>query len=392
MTEESGDHPIVEFFRKHPDVYAAAVEGMREDRRRRTRSGRLNTVGIRELSELVIHPSGPIDGYAAWELAEDGADAAVPAIVVALKSRNRAARDQAIRGLRKALKEKRLTRRFRQAMVEPLRLLLQRIPKLDSGDAAECLLELDRVVAIDLLTSPRSLSPKNPSLVHLLEALIRYRVIVPVERIVPLLRASRPRLSTYPNSCIFGRSLVLLALADPTLGRKWIARALALRQNRSGTYDTVENYAARALLVGRGITDLREQLLAKVSSRGIGGVSRIERHIYCSLLYHYDTENGGLGQFLWNMTSDEIRATPAALCAIGAAHQAVLLTDALSLGGRRRLLTSQQARRDWLSGEGGQRLDRWLDEQSTPCENVETRAMRYAAHHLPDGWPTAFPG
>ena len=316
-------------------------------------------------------------------MGEMGAGACVPGLRAALRDRRRDVWVHALWGIHKALWQGRATRPFRQGLFEPVAALLRR--RLDDSYVPRCLLMMDRDRAAALLLKPKHFRAEGRHLGVILEALNLFGVPAPAGALAAMLDLLRPAArATHAEARLYGALLVALATAGDQRAGKWASEVLRWREVVSGQRDYLGEEAARALAVLAGVTarHLWTAVLAAEDRAGFAGLTPPQRRLRCVLEYHYESNNGGVSQFFWNETAQLIRATPAALEAVGAPRNAAVVRAGIRLFGRAGMDEDVERRRCFMDRMPGWPAP-WNDLPYPPgrCENLVGLAWLHTAKH-----------
>jgi hypothetical protein len=123
-------------------------------------------------------------------------------------------------------------------------------------------------------------------------------------------------------------------------------------------------------------------VLAAEDRVGFAGLTPPQRHVRYVLEYHYESDNGGISQFFWNEQAELIRATPAALDAVGAPREAAVVRAGIRLFGRAGMDEDIERRRSYMDEMPGWPAP-WDDLPYPPgrYENLVALAWLHAAKH-----------
>lgn len=187
--------------------------------------------------------------------------------------------------------------------------------------APECLLRLDPRKGAEFLTSRDSLSPDNPQLYWYVKALLESSVIVPEERLLPLVNCAK-LIEDSPETV---RDIVqILARCNSKVALDAVFDAL------KSPSPQVQEGAALALLTRAGIDNPLGTALQAVRKNSITSVPPPIAYYFAVQVFVGDVANGGLTNYLGNEASNYWRYAREGFLAIKAARQAALFDQALS--------------------------------------------------------------
>ncbi|MBX7105544.1 MAG: DUF4375 domain-containing protein [Gemmataceae bacterium] len=182
------------------------------------------------------------------------------------------------------------------------------------NDAPSNLLNLDEARALADLAGESYLSPDNPVLNRVLEALAVCKAPVPETRIRQLLSWSKPHLNgenPYPHHYIVASCLVLLAKmagkkAEPEI-REWV----------DCRYEEIQTAVGDALCFLAGLTDPLDFLWRRVEAVGVEELTPSQGVVYFAEVFQAEVCDGGLSQFFGNSSGRYVSETLEALRTLG---------------------------------------------------------------------------
>ena len=288
--------------------------------------GELEDLGIDTLLALLV-PHAPADVIAiATPLADDASDKvrktaaihlaslgraeAIPVLAKLLDDPDGFVRSYVAIGIRRALKEQRCDKEFRDQIYYLLLNQCDQEWEVAGNDAAKVLVALNAERAAKDLAQARWLSPDNPCVCEILDSCSDARIPLPEHLLRCLLEDSLKHLNgenSYPHDRIAAGTLIALARAS---GDR-IKSLLEAQADSASKY--VREGAARGLLLLNGVEDPVTFVLTRRSEVGYESLSIPQPTIYCACVFEAEVCNGGITQFFGNSSGDRAADTLEAL-------------------------------------------------------------------------------
>jgi len=336
---------------------------------------------VAAISRLVEDNNKEIRKQAALTLGTIASDETAESLLQSLSDEDDYVRSYAMMGLLRALDAERGSQKFRKAMFEAILPLVSRHDQTVSGDAPRCLLRLDRERAILWLTTSEVLSPGREGLQYVLRALREAEVTVEPHKLLSLVDSLENGSLDYPNDCVLGEALQLLAASASEKAHAAIARGLG------SPSQGVREDAAHALAASKGLCDPYRKAFDKLSQTGWSGLTEPLRYVLATRILIDEVNNGGFAQYFVNSSGDQWPMAIAGLRAIGARQDLELSQKAIEFFGPDGPSTDRNARHMQLA-----KVVKDDDEVFSPLESEfyedkedrEVLLMRYIVEHEAD--------
>jgi hypothetical protein len=329
--------------------------------------------------DLLTHQEARLRQHGAMHLAELAQPNCIQAVIRLLASDDKDLRHYTMSGIGHALYAKRGAPQFFQAIRPHLVPLLQ----LDDifGYAPKLLAQIDAVSAAPILLEPKQISPDNPQLRQVMEALNESRTAIPHEILLPLIDRLEALIDKYPHD--YQLAVALFAYArNPDAQTELRLRAFLQSPN-----ETVQTAAASALAAFYGVEGHYTKLCDLANDQGTDALTEAERNYYTASIYYYEIQNGGPWQYIGNSTADYHAQIVEGLRAIGAPKSAQILDELGRVFGPSGPPANRELRNDQADAfAAGQSVavDRLYATFPSPGENLEMLLDLYAAVHAAD--------
>ncbi len=262
----------------------------------------------------------------AFLLGASGRKEAVEPLTALLRDEDEYVRSFAMIGIDRAVEGDRATPEFRSGLFEPVTALCFS-ESFEDGDAAECLLGLDRERAISFLTQPDRLKAGQNGLYQALESLAQAKALVDEKLLLAIWNELEADASKYPNDYVLEATLPLLAAHDTAAARAAIERGAQSSEKK------VRVGAAKARAKLAGLDDALRSAWAPSEGKDWSDFTAPQRHVSAVQILDAEVRNGGFLQYFFNSSGDQWPAAAAGLTAIGAKRDRELVDQAIALFG-----------------------------------------------------------
>ncbi|MFN3149262.1 HEAT repeat domain-containing protein [Bremerella sp.] len=240
---------------------------------------------VAPLVSLAEHQDPYFRAEAAKGLASIGTAPCVTPLEVLLFDSDLNTRASASLGIRRILKEKRATEEFKQGIYPAL----QKDLAADKTDwmTARMMVEIDRERTLPIILASEMLSVNNPDIGDLLDVLNQKSVVLPLENLLPLIKAIQKRgpVNEYPSA--YGEALKLYA-RNPDDKTEEVVRA-ALNSE-----DALVKYAALdSLVILAGMSAPIEYSRGLLKTQKLEKLTKPQQYCYCVDRYLFDLADGG---------------------------------------------------------------------------------------------------
>lgn len=312
---------------------------------------------------------------ALYHLARCGNDNAIPALRAGLASASERCRTYALMGLEFLARTGRGSPRFRRALFDAARPLLEDSEYGPAEHAPRALLVLDRERAAKVLLSADVLRADHPNVREVLRALKDAQVPAPAPRLREVLAGLRAGANDFPRDRAYGDGLLLLARAEGQAATDLIADA------RVWGNEFLKRAAAEAALLVAGVTDPYAVVMRRIERTGVAGLSEPQLNYLTLTWLDDEVRNGGFSQYFFNSAGELAGYAVAAAEAVGAPKLARIIEKAVSLFGSDGPATDRDERMDQLSALSLPALSK-LDTRYYDCPNdLRELLPLYAATH-----------
>ena len=275
------------------------------------------------VTPLVNDESDNIRKQVALLLGKIATDEAAEPVVQLLRDDDDYVRCYAMMGIRRAIKADRITNGFRRTVFGALVPLAFRRAISGNDEAPRCLLGLDRVKAIPILTQPDRLKADQENLHEVLGALRESNVQVDEDVLLRILSELEDA-TEYPAEYVYSETLMMLALINSDKARGVIRESLEHPSQR------VREHAAEAQALANGLEDALPAVWEKLDSQGWEELSTPQKHVLAVRMLIDEVNNGGFLQYFVNSSGDNWQDANAGLAAIGAAGDGRLFKKVLT--------------------------------------------------------------
>lgn len=330
------------------------------------------------VTPLIRHEDQGIRKAAARILGGIGNDACSAPVATALRDSDSDVRAYAMMGIGQGIEKGRCTRRFLDAVFEPLVATLDSPPEIASPGPASLLLQIDRTCAATILLGERFFSSKSHGICSILEAMNAAEEKIPADRLLPLLESLAPRATEHPFDGAYGQGLIALAQTGYPDAEKIIRTAINTDNG------LVQLRAADALVILKGAEIPREYCSKRIGPLDFDELTEPQQICYGVNQLNMEVNNGGFSQYFFNTGGNYARETLAGLRAIKATHAAALLEQAIAVFGPAGPSPDREKRQDQLAAfsEEQDRILQKLDSRFFEyLDNLDALMSLYAAEH-----------
>lgn len=337
------------------------------------------TEAAKPLARYVDNPNPMFRRTAALLLASIGTQECLEPVKRALADEDHEVREYALIGL--TSKGRPRDEKFLSGLFPAL------IQMLSAGNfapesPAKALIVVDPANAVPILESPRYFSIQNPQLAEVLEALDRPGVKVPRTILLPLLaKLDSSSTNESPEQVTYAAALTLYA-NNPDEHAETRFRTLI-----NSPSSIISSAAAQGLETLAGI-NVRDVVMDLYDRRGFTTMTQSQQFCLAVELYRDEVNDGGHKQYFYNDDSDLYETAIAGLYAMGAASQAINLSDASRAFSSGHPAPTEDGRRDQLESFGPDQ-DRILETadkrfyqlEEEPSARLDVLMTLYALKH-----------
>ena len=278
---------------------------------------------------------------AALVIGKVGSSEIVPLLHRILAGEDEGMRDYALMGLQYAVINGRLDDTCRKDLFPDLLQLLTE--DKSANYAADLLVEFNATKAKEFFMSEALFTPNSQSLHEALKAMARHNILIPRQRLLPLIQALEAGELKYPQSYTLAHALLCLGQNRQSDDLKILERLADHNEER------VAKGAAEGLLAYYNLNGFSERTWDAEQKRGFTSLTPEQQHWAAVFILDSEVNNGGLSQYFFNYSGDRWRLALAGLEAMGANERASILKEAVAKFGAEKPSENRERRQDQLA-------------------------------------------
>jgi len=333
------------------------------------------------LAPFLSSESDGIRKSVALVIASTGCETAVPHIEKSLHDPEEYVRSYALMGMQRALKGERIAAAARSRLFDMVASMWPADTAFATGDGIpDVLLQLDRERAIARLSEPDVLTAEFKSVWRALEAFRNHSVVIPRDKLLPIIAAAAVEPLEYPKPGILGEALACLGACRDPQDLPVLERYLE-HSDGSVTEGAVNGIYAWH----RYRETVRDPYDAK-KALGWDRLTPAEKHLLSVRFLDGQVNNGGFAQYFFNSSGDRWPEALAGLEAAGAEQHAALLRAVLERFPGSQPATVREKRQDELAKIARRQEDPFHAQDEAwyalPGGLLERLLMKYDLAHL----------
>ncbi len=333
------------------------------------------------LAPFLSSDSDGIRKSVALVIASTGSETAVPHIEKSLHDPEEYVRSYALMGMQRALKGERIGPATRSRLFEMVASMWPADTAFATGDGIpDVLLQLDRERAIARLSEPDVLTAEFEPVWRALEAFRNHSVVIPREKLLPIIAAAAVEPLEYPKPSILGEALACLGACRDPQDLPVLERYL---EHADGS---VAAGAVNGIYAWRRYKETVRDPYDAGQALGWDRLTPAEKHLLSIRMLDAEVNNGGFAQFFFNSSGDRWPEALAGLEAAGAEQHAALLRAVLERFPGGQPATGRDKRQDELSKIARKREDPFHAQDEAwyalPDGLLERLLMKYDLAHL----------